>query len=72
MTYLFLLWEFESVFSRQTLQFLRMPLRRGGAPIWAGPLDRQHPHQLFRAQGGKCCPTSLGFSAPGPPDFNRY
>ena len=35
-------------------------------------LDCQHPHQLFRTQGGNYCPISLGFSAPGPPGFDRY
>ena len=36
------------------------------------PFGSPAPYQLFGAQGGSCCPTPLGFSAPGPPGFDRY
>ena len=30
------------------------------------------PYQLSGPEGGSCCPMPLGFSAPGPPGFDRY
>ena len=36
------------------------------------PYRTQAPHQLFGAQGGYVCPTTLGPSAPGPPGYDRY
>ena len=35
----------------------------------AGP---QAQYQLFGIQSRNFCPTSLGFSAPGPPGFDHY
>ena len=54
-------------------------LHSNGAPIWGFPnfgyLDLsgpRAPYQLLGAQGGSGHPTSLGFSAPGPPGHDSY
>ena len=36
------------------------------------PYRPQAPHQFSGALGGSLCPTALGSSAPGPPDYDRY
>ena len=50
-----------------------------GAPIWGipksrvpGPVRIASSISIVGAQGGSCCPMPLGFSAPGPPGFDRY
>ena len=46
----------------------------GGFPDFGylDPYRPQAPHQLFGAQGGILCPTTLGSNAPGPPVYDRY
>ena len=46
----------------------------GGFPNlgYLNPFGSPAPYQLFGAQGDSCCLTPLGFSAPGPPGFDRY
>ena len=46
----------------------------GGFPNFGylDPSGPQAPYQLLGAQGGRGRPTSLGFSAPGPPGLNSY
>ena len=46
----------------------------GGFPDFGylDPYRPQAPYQLSGAQGGSLCPTALGPSAPGPPDYDRY
>ena len=46
----------------------------GGFPnfVYLDPSGPQAPYQLLGAQGGRGRPTSLGFSASGPPGLNSY
>ena len=50
-----------------------------GCPIWGFPEFRyldpfrpQAPYQLFGTQSGNFRPPSLGYSAMGPPSYDRY
>ena len=52
---------------------------RGGGPYggfpnfrYLDPVGPQTTYQLFRAQSGYFCLTSLGFNAPGLPGFHHY